>query len=319
MANKQGIVIKSTGSWYSVRDAENEIFDCRIKGKLRIKGIRSTNPLAVGDHVHFETLEEWNDADRQLGVIKSVDTRKNYIIRKSINLSKESHIIASNVDQALLIVTLKNPVTTTTFIDRFLASAEAYNIPVTLVFNKVDLFNEEDRERVELYKAIYSDMGYQCLESSVPENVGLNDLLDAMKDKVNVLAGHSGVGKSTLVNSIDPNLNLRTNEISDYHLQGKHTTTFSEMFELTFGGYIIDTPGIRGFGLLDMKKEEVSHYFRDIFKTSEHCKFNNCTHVHEPGCAVKEAVEKNYIAYCRYESYLNIISEDEDDRYRPAF
>lgn len=318
MAN-QGIVIKSTGSWYSVRDAENTIFDCRIKGKLRIKGIRSTNPLAVGDHVHFETMEEWNDAGRQIGVVKSVDTRKNYIIRKSINLSKESHIIASNVDQALLIVTLKNPVTTTTFIDRFLASAEAYNIPVVLVFNKADLYDEEDLELMELLKAIYTDMDYKCIETSVPEKIGLDELLNTMKDKVNVLAGHSGVGKSTLVNSIDPNLNLRTNEISDYHLQGKHTTTFSEMFDLSFGGNIIDTPGIRGFGLLDMKKEEVSHYFRDIFKISEDCRFNNCTHVHEPDCAVRDAVEKNYIAYCRYESYLNIISEDEKDKYRPAF
>ncbi len=319
MATKQGIVIKSTGSWYVVRNEENETFDCRIKGKLRIKGIRSTNPLAVGDHVRFETQEEWNESGRQIGVVKSVDQRKNYIIRKSINLSKESHIIASNVDQALLVVTLRNPTTTTTFIDRFLASAEAYNIPVVLIFNKYDLYTEEDLELLGLLKAIYSDMDYQCIETSVPTKKGLNDLLNTMKNKVNVLAGHSGVGKSTLVNSIDPNLNLRTNEISDYHLQGKHTTTFSEMFDLSFGGYIIDTPGIRGFGLIDIKNEEVSHYFRDIFKMSDDCKFNNCTHVHEPGCAVREAVEKNYIAYCRYESYLNIISEDKEDKYRPAF
>lgn len=318
MTLHSGIVTKSTGSWYTVRDNEGEFFDCRIKGKLRIKGIRTTNPLAVGDHVSFELLNEWSENDYQMGVVTAVSDRKNYIIRKSINLSKESQIIAANVDQAILVVTVKHPQTTTTFIDRFLASAEAYNIPVTLVFNKIDCYDAEDMEKVNELYGTYFEIGYSCIGTSAETGQGLDDLLAAMKDKVNVVAGHSGVGKSTLVNKIDPNLNLRTGIISDYHKQGKHTTTFSEMFEFSFGGYIIDTPGIRGFGMIDMEKEEISHFFREIFKVGDGCKFYNCTHAHEPGCAVRTAVEEGRITLSRYESYLNILRGD-DEKYRQAF
>ena len=318
MKNRTGIVTKSTGSWYTVRDENGSFYDCRIKGKLRIKGIRTTNPVAVGDMVNFTVQEEWSENKNQIGIISSLHDRKNYIIRKSINLSKESQIIAANVDQAILIVTVNYPVTTSIFIDRFLASAEAYNIPVTLVFNKIDLYNEKEMERVNELFGTYIEIGYPCIGTSTETGQGLKEMKDCMNGRINVFAGHSGVGKSTLINKIDPALQLKTAEISDYHLQGKHTTTFAEMFELSFGGYIIDTPGIRGFGMIDMYKEETSHFFREIFKASDGCRFNNCTHTHEPGCAVLKAVEDGKIALSRYESYLNIL-EGDDEKYRSAF
>jgi len=316
MNTTTGRVIKSTGSWYSVIDQENITYQCRVKGKLRTKGIKSTNPITVGDWVIFEKeSEQLHVGTVKNGVIVGVNERKNYIIRKSINLSKEAHIIASNIDQALLVITLKKPLTTTTFIDRFLASAEAYNIPTILIFNKIDLYSEEEKEFLSQLLLIYSRIGYRCLETSVTTCQGLDDLKKLIKDKINVISGHSGVGKSSIINTLDPLLNLKTGAISDYHQQGKHITTFSEMFPLAFGGYIIDTPGIRGFGIIDMHKKEIYHFFKEIFAISNQCKFYNCTHLHEPGCAVIEAVKSGIIALSRYESYLNII-DDKDERYR---
>jgi ribosome biogenesis GTPase / thiamine phosphate phosphatase len=306
---KEALVIKSTGSWYTVKTNDGVIHNCRIKGKFRMDGIRTTNPISVGDKVDFEEKEEAN-------VIVKIHDRKNYIIRKSSNLSKHSQIIASNVDQAFLIVTVNYPLTTTTFIDRFLAAAEAYRIPVNLIFNKIDRYRPNDMERLAELKGIYESIGYKCYEISAKEGTHLEIIREALKGKINLLSGHSGVGKSTLINAIQPGLDLKTGEISEAHSQGKHTTTFSEMFELDFEGYIIDTPGIRGFGTIDMEKEEMSHFFPEIFKTSEHCQFNNCSHVHEPKCAVKGAVEIGKISMTRYESYLGMIMEDEDSKYR---
>jgi len=306
---KEGLVIKSTGSWYTVKTAEGEIHKCRIKGRFRMEGIRTTNPIAVGDRVDFE-------ADKDAEVIVAIHDRKNYIIRKSSNLSKRSQIIASNVDQAFLIVTVNYPLTTTTFIDRFLTAAEAYRIPVRLIFNKIDRYRPKDQDRLLQLKATYEKIGYKCFEISAKKELHLDIIKDALKGQINLLSGHSGVGKSTLINAIQPGLDLKTGEISESHAQGKHTTTFSEMFELDFGGYIIDTPGIRGFGIIDMEKEEMSHFFPEIFKTSANCQFHNCTHVHEPQCAVKLAVETGEISLSRYESYLGMLLEDEDSKYR---
>ena len=308
-ALKEGLVIKSTGSWYTVKTSDGVIHNCRIKGRFRMDGIRTTNPISVGDRVNFEEKEEAN-------VIVKILDRKNYIIRKSSNLSKHSQIIASNVDQAFLIVTVNYPLTTTTFIDRFLAAAEAYRIPVNLIFNKIDRYRPNDMERLAELKGIYESIGYKCFEISAKEGTHLDIIREALKGKINLLSGHSGVGKSTLINAIQPGLDLKTGEISEAHSQGKHTTTFSEMFELDFDGYIIDTPGIRGFGTIDMEKEEMSHFFPEIFRTSEHCQFNNCSHLHEPKCAVKGAVEVGEISMTRYESYLGMIMEDEDSKYR---
>lgn len=315
----QGIVKKSTGSWYQVFDSEGTIYDCRIKGKLRIKGIKSTNPVTVGDSVNFILQDEKSEAGNPLGIIASLNPRKNYIIRKSINLSKQYHIIAANIDRAFLVVTVNYPQTTTTFIDRFLASAEAYRIPVTIVFNKVDRYNDDEMETLNEWYGIYHKIGYTCIGTSAKTGQSLDELQALMKDKTTVFAGHSGVGKSTLVNSVDENLTLRTDDISDYNNSGRHTTTFSEMFDLKFGGQIIDTPGIKGFGMIDMEKNDVSHFFTEIFQTSESCKFNNCTHTHEPGCSVREAVEEGEIALSRYESYLNILSDDDEKHYREKF
>lgn len=306
---KEGLVIKSTGSWYTVKTNDGEIHDCRIKGRFRMEGIRTTNPIAVGDQVDFEE-------DKESKVIVNIHDRKNYIIRKSSNLSKHSQIIASNVDQAFLIVTVNYPLTTTTFIDRFLAAAEAYRIPVRLIFNKIDRYRPNDMDRLNELKAIYEKIGYKCYEISAKNGTHLDIIKDALKDNINLLSGHSGVGKSTLINAIQPGLDLKTGEISEAHSQGKHTTTFSEMFELDFGGYIIDTPGIRGFGTIDMEKEEMSHFFPEIFETSKDCQFNNCSHIHEPKCAVKAAVEAGEISITRYESYLGMVMEDEDSKYR---
>ena len=262
---KEGLVVKSTGSWYSVEDENGELFDCKIKGKFRIKGIKSTNPIAVGDRVTFIVQKSADHSDK-MGLITAISNRKNYIIRRSINLSKQSHIIAANIDQAVLVITLKHPVTTTTFIDRYLASAEAYRIPVLLVFNKIDKLNEDQITELQLLIELYENIGYSCLRTSATTNFGMDDFKKAIQNKTNVINGHSGVGKSTLINLIQPKLKLKTSEISDYHKSGKHTTTFSELFKLDIGGYIIDTPGIKGFGMLEMEAWEISHYFKEIFK-----------------------------------------------------
>ena len=312
---KKGIVIKSTGSWYTVKTTEGKFLDCRIKGNLRLKGIRSTNPIAVGDHVELtESKDDDTLGDLSIGLIHKILPRTNYIIRKSPNLSKESHIIAANIDQAFLIVTINYPVTTTTFIDRFLVSAEAYRIPCHLIFNKIDLYNEVQMQTVDSLIEIYQNIGYECLKISAKNDIGMNELQNMMANKTNVFSGHSGVGKSTIINSIQPNVKLRTAEISDSHSSGKHTTTFSEMHELDFGGFIIDTPGIKGFGVLEMEKEEISHYFPEIFKLLDECQYYNCTHTHEPNCAVKKSVEKGEIALSRYNSYLGLL--DTEDKYR---
>ena len=306
---KEGLVIKSTGSWYTVKTKDGEIKNCRMKGRFRMKGIKTTNPIAVGDRVDFEESKSSN-------VIVNIHDRKNYIIRKSSNLSKHSQIIAANIDQAFLIVTISYPLTTTNFIDRFLVSAEAYCIPVRLIFNKIDRYHTTDMNRLNELKRIYTKIGYKCFETSAKNGTHIDIIKDELRGKINLLSGHSGVGKSALINVIQPGLNLKTREISEAHLQGKHTTTFSEMFELDFGGYIIDTPGIRGFGTIDMEKEEISHFFPEIFETSKNCQFHNCSHIREPACAVKIAVESGEISTSRYKSYLDMVSEDEDNKYR---
>ena len=312
---KKGIVIKSTGSWYTVKTEEGNLIESRIKGNLRLKGIRSTNPIAVGDHVEIaESKEDNNIGSQVVGLIHKILPRNNYIIRKSPNLSKESHIIAANIDQAFLIVTIQFPVTTTTFIDRFLVSAEAYRIPCHLIFNKIDLYNEEQTATMNSLIEIYEMAGYQCLKISAKESIGIDELKQMMTDKTNVFSGHSGVGKSTIINSLQSNIILKTGEISEAHFSGKHTTTNSEMYELEFGGYIIDTPGIKGFGVLEMEKEEISHYFPEIFKLLDECQFYNCTHTHEPHCAVKKSVEEGRIALSRYSSYLGLL--DDEEKYR---
>ncbi len=310
----KGIVIKSTGSWYTVQTEEGKKIDCKIKGNFRLKGIKSTNPIAVGDHVEFRINESEELQTIQTGLITKIVDRKNYIIRKSPNLSKQSHIIASNIDQAFLVITINYPVTTTTFIDRFLVSAEAYRIPCHLIFNKIDRYSPEQSKQMDELIELYESIGYRCLKTSTKTKVGMDTLQSWMEGKTNVFAGHSGVGKSTLINTIEPNLNLKTREISDYHQTGKHTTTFSEMFELGFGGFIIDTPGIKGFGVLDMEKEEISHYFPEMFKLLENCQYYNCTHTHEPACEVKKYVHEGKIAESRYYSYLGLL--DNDEKYR---
>lgn len=312
---KKGIVIKSTGSWYTVKTEEGKFIESRIKGNLRLKGIRSTNPIAVGDHVEIvESNEDNNIGSQVVGLIHKIIPRTNYIIRKSPNLSKESHIIAANIDQAFLIVTIQFPVTTTTFIDRFLVSAEAYRIPCHLIFNKIDLYDDEQTATMNSLIEIYEMAGYQCLRISAKNEVGIGELINMMTNKTNVFSGHSGVGKSTIINSLQSNIILKTGEISEAHFSGKHTTTNSEMYELDFGGFIIDTPGIKGFGVLEMEKEEISHYFPEIFKLLDECQFYNCTHTHEPHCAVKKSVEEGKIALSRYNSYLGLL--DDEEKYR---
>ena len=312
---KKGIVIKSTGSWYTVKTEEGNLIESRIKGNLRITGIRSTNPIAVGDHVELTEKKEDNAISSQIiGLIHKIIPRTNYIIRKSPNLSKESHIIAANIDQAFLVVTIKFPVTTTTFIDRFLVSAEAYRIPCHLIFNKTDLYTEKQKVVMEDLIGIYEMAGYQCLKISATQNIGLDELKKMMQNKTNVFSGHSGVGKSTIINCIQPGINLKTGEISEAHFSGKHTTTNSEMYEFDFGGYIIDTPGIKGFGVLEMEKEEISHYFPEMFRLLNECQYYNCTHTHEPNCAVKKSVEKGLIAESRYFSYLGLLEGEEKYR-----
>jgi len=311
---EKGLVIRSTGSWYSVKTESGEVIDCRIKGKFRMKGIRTTNPVAVGDKVKY-TVEE-NESHNVTGVITDIEERRNYIIRKASNLSKESQIIAANIDQAFLIITVKDPLTLPGFIDRFLVTAEAYRIPASLVINKLDIYNEKDYQKLEEYLWTYEEIGYKCYQVSAEKNFNIDMLRDDMRGKINVLAGHSGVGKSSIINRLDPELDLKTGQISDYHRQGKHTTTFSEMFEMNGGGYLIDTPGIRGFGVIDMEKEEISHFFPEIFKLLKDCRYHNCTHIHEPGCAVKTALENGKIPVTRYESYLSMVL-GEDSKHRP--
>lgn len=306
-----GLVMKSTGSWYDVRTSSGKLLRCNVRGKLRLKGVKSTNPIAVGDRVSYIVEDD-------IGSITAIHERKNYIIRKSSNLSRESHILAANVDQAFLVVTPEFPKTPLEFIDRFLLSSEAYRIPTSIVLNKIDLFDGELKELADYYKNIYEHAGYEVVETSAKQNIGIDYLKNKIKDKVSVFSGNSGVGKSTLINCIDKNIDLRTGDISHYHLKGKHTTTFYEMFELEAGGFIIDTPGIKGFGLVDINPAELSHYFPDIFKFSGNCKYHNCTHVHEPGCSVLEAFERGYIGGTRYSSYLSILVGD-DDKHRNPF
>lgn len=315
---EKGLVIRSTGSWYTVKNDDGEIIDCRIKGKLRMKGVRTTNPVSVGDRIKYEIQDDETTPNGRCGVIYEIEPRKNYIIRKSSNLSKESQIIAANVDQLFLIVTVNFPVTLTGFIDRYLISAEAYRIPAGIVFNKIDLYNKTDLKRLDELVNIYEAIGYSCFRVSAKTNYNINLLLDHLQGKTTLFSGHSGVGKSSLLNCLNPSLRLKTNEISESHQQGKHTTTFAEMHILSSDSYLIDTPGIRGFGVIDMEKTEISHYFREIFRLLDKCRFFNCTHLHEPGCAVKEAVEKGIISSSRYDSYLSLMEED-NSRYRSAF
>lgn len=308
----KGTVYKSTGSWYTVKTTEGHFIECRIKGKFRIKGIKSTNPIAVGDKVNFE-LEETGDIT--YGVIHTIEDRKNYIIRKSVKLSKQSHIIAANIDQVFLMITLNNPKTYTIFIDRFLATSEAYDITTVLLFNKIDSYNDEELIEVKYLAAMYRKIGYTCIGISAIEGTYVNKVKELMVGKTSIFAGHSGVGKSTLINALEPNLALKTAEISEQHLQGQHTTTFAEMYDLSFDARIIDTPGIKGFGLVDMEKEEIGDYFPEFFKLKQDCKFNNCMHIDEPQCAVKEALENDGVSWSRYKSYLQMVT-GEDDTYR---
>lgn len=304
---EKGVVIKSTGSWYMVRLADGEIVECRIRGRFRMGGIRTTNPVAVGDVVTVETGTEGS-------VITAIEPRRNYIIRRSTNLSKESHIIASNVDQAMLIVTVNHPETSTVFIDRFLASAEAYNIPAVLVFNKLDIYDEEDRALAEGLMIIYRRVGYTCHIVSANTGENMEPVRQLLSGKTTVLSGLSGVGKSTFINCVEPGLHLKTAAISDAHDAGRHTTTFAEMFSLAGGGYVIDTPGVRSFGTVDMKREEISHFFPEIFACAKECRFSDCTHTHEPGCAVRAAVETGDVSESRYASYLSML--EESGKYR---
>ena len=304
-----GTVYKSTGSFYSVKTENNEFFECRIKGKFRMKGIKSTNQIAVGDVVDFELDET---TDETVGQIHNIHDRKNYIVRKSVNLSKQTHIIASNIDVVFLLITINNPPTTTSFIDRFLVTAEAYGIEAVLVFNKIDTFDEAMLDEQLYLQHIYSEIGYKCLRISSTEKKVIEQLKEMMIGKTSMFSGHSGVGKSTLVNALEPNLNLKTKHISEQSKQGQHTTTFAEMYDLSFDAKIIDTPGIKGFGIVDMESAEISDYFPEFFKLKDQCKFNNCLHKEEPHCAVKEALENDKIAWSRYNSYLKILEGDEE-------
>ncbi len=308
----KGIVYKSTGSWYTVKTEQGVFYECRLKGKFRIKGIKTTNPVAVGDCIYFEIDKKGKD---EFGVIHKIEERDNYIIRKSVNLSKQTQIIAANIDLAFLLVTLNNPPTFTAFIDRFLVTSEAYGIKTVLLFNKIDSYTEDELGEVKYLAQLYRTIGYECIGISAKTGKNIDKVKSLMENKVSVFSGHSGVGKSTLVNAIEPSLNLKTKEISDQHLQGQHTTTFAEMYDLSFDAQIIDTPGIKGFGMVEIDKEELSGYYPEFFKLKEHCKFNNCLHLEEPKCAIKEALENEEIAWSRYKSYLQIL-EGEEEHYR---
>ena len=329
-----GLVIKNTGSWYTVRTDDGQLLDCKVKGNFRLKGIRSTNPVAVGDRVSL-SITQGDAATAVTAWIVEVEDRRNYIIRKSINLSKQSHILAANVDQALLVVTVGHPQTSTTFIDRFLASAEAYRVPVILAFNKTDLLDDDEKRYQQMMVQLYETVGYQCLQISAATGAGLDQLRPLLDGKITLLSGNSGVGKSTLINQLVPGANLRTAELSEAHDAGQHTTTFSEMIDLPNPipadsptrslskggafGYLIDTPGIKGFGTFDMEPEEISGYFKEIFYFSKDCRFSNCTHTHEPGCAVLKALEDHYIAQSRYQSYLSMLQDKDENKYREAY
>ena len=334
----KGLVIKNTGSWYTVLTDDGQLLDCKVKGNFRIKGIRSTNPVAVGDRVTVNVLPTAN-SQQPTAWISEIEDRKNYIIRKSINLYKQSHILAANVDQALLIVTVAKPETSTTFIDRFLASAEAYRVPVVLIFNKVDLLSDEERNYQQMMVNLYETIGYECRIVSAETGEGIEELYPLLEGKITLLSGNSGVGKSTLINRLIPHASQRTAEISDAHNTGMHTTTFSEMINLSPAlpqgegadaagtspsgesqkGWLIDTPGIKGFGTFDMEREELTSYFKEIFEFSKQCRFSDCTHTHEPGCAVLKAVEDHYIAQSRYQSYLSMLDDKDENKYREAY
>ena len=309
----KGLVIKNTGSWYTVLTDEGLTVECKIKGNFRLKGIRSTNPVAVGDRVQIVRNQEGT------ALITSIDDRRNYIIRKASNLSKQSHILAANVDQAMLVVTVNRPQTSTTFIDRFLASAEAYSVPVVLLFNKTDLLNDDEKQLQEAMMQLYGAIGYECRAISAETGEGVEALRPLLQGKITLLSGNSGVGKSTLINRLIPDAKLRTAEISESHNTGMHTTTFSEMLRLNPTGFLIDTPGIKGFGTFDMDPEELTSYFREIFHFSMECRFSYCTHTHEPGCAVLKALDEQLIAPSRYQSYLSMMDDKDEDKYRAAY
>lgn len=306
----QGLVIRNTGSFYQVKTSDGEIVNCRIKGKFRIQGIKSTNPVAVGDYVIFSVTPEGE------GLISEIAERKNYVVRRPANLSKQRHIIAANVDQALLIVTVNYPETSTTFIDRFLATCEAYRVPAKIIINKKDLYSEEELEYMHNLMFLYEQIGYQCFAVSALTGDGVDNVRELLTGRVSLLSGNSGVGKSSLINAVCPDFKAKTGEISEIHNKGMHTTTFSEMFELDEGTYLIDTPGIKGFGTIDFEKEEVGHFFPEIFRISKDCRFGNCTHVHEPGCAVIKAVEESFISQSRYNSYLSVMEDCDAGKYR---
>ena len=309
----RGLIVRNTGSWYTVKTDDGQLFECKVKGTFRLKGIRSTNPVAVGDVVSITP-----SPDGQTALIDDIEDRRNYIIRKASNLSKQSHIIAANVDMAALVVTIAHPETSTTFIDRFLASAEAYRVPVLLIFNKTDLYNDAEQMQVASLVSLYQSIGYRCLTCSAEKGNGIDELQAELMNKTTLLSGNSGVGKSTLLNLLVPDAEAKTAEISVAHDAGMHTTTFSQMFFLPQGGALIDTPGIKGFGTFDMEREEVSHYFREIFKISADCRFGNCTHTHEPGCAVLKAVAEGRIAESRFMSYLSMLEDKDENKYRGA-
>ncbi len=306
----KGLVIKNTGSWYQVRTDLEEIFECKIKGNLRLKDIKSTNPIAVGDFVEFTAIEE------KVGLISGIYDRKNYIIRRSSNLSKQSHILAANLDLVVLVITIRYPETSTVFIDRFIASAEAYNVPACILINKTDLYTEDEMQYAEALKTLYESIGYPVFMLSAIKPDTFDTFKQFLTGKTILISGNSGVGKSTLINAILPESLAKTGEISSYHNKGTHTTTFSQLYQLENGAQLIDTPGIKGFGTVDMEADEISHYFKEIFRTSEKCRFTNCTHVHEPGCAVLTAVENHQISLSRYQSYLSILSDFKTGKYR---
>ena len=308
-----GLVIKNTGSWVDVRPEQGEVVQCKVKGNFRLKGIRSTSPVVVGDYVTFERNREGT------AFIDNILPRRNYIIRKAINLSKQSHILAANIDVCLLVVTLREPVTSVVFIDRFLATAEAYSIPVSIIINKVDILSDEELAEAERLADLYKAIGYDTLIASVTERRGLEALPDMLKDKTALLAGNSGVGKSELLNMLVPTARAKTAPISEAHLSGMHTTTFSEMYDLPFGGRLIDIPGVKGFGTFNFEREEVSHFFREIFQVGRNCRFGNCMHLNEPGCAVLQAVERGEIARSRYNSYLNMLDDEDESKYREGY
>ena len=307
-----GVVYKSTGSWYTVKATDGVFYECKIKGKFRIEGIKSTNPVAVGDHVVFEVETK---GDETIGIINKIAPRDNYIIRKSVNLSKQTHIIAANVDVAFLLVTLNNPPTFAPFIDRFLVTAEAYHIKAVLLFNKIDTYNEDQTLEIKYLAALYRSIGYECIGISAKTGKNIDKVKQMMQGKVSMFSGHSGVGKSTLVNALEPTLELKTKQISTQHMQGQHTTTFAEMYDLSFGAQIIDTPGIKGFGVVEVEKQELGNYFPEFFELKDQCKFNNCLHKQEPKCAIKDALDNDTLSWSRYKSYLQIL-EGEQEHFR---